>query len=233
LFENKLPNPDAMKKVFLLVLLLAFTIGLKAQLFDNKWDFGMAAGSYGTTNIQGTGFLPELYFNRYVSSRFDLMLKGNMGVFNSRLINKLDFAAPFLNLKFKLSNEHNKLRPYLYAGPGFLADNNKSGLNYNIGLGTKYRISSGIALYFDCGYISGINIPDQGRKVKDNFWKATIGIEFSFKKKHETDGDGLPDKKDKCPDTPPGVPVDENGCPLDTDGDGIVDYLDNCPKMQD
>lgn len=169
-------------------------------------------------------------FNRYVSSRFDLMLKGNMGVFNSRLINKLDFAAPFLNFKFKLLNEHNKLRPYLYAGPGFLADNKKSGLNYNIGLGTKYRINSGIALYFDCGYISGINIHDQGGKVKDNFWKATIGIEFSFKKKYQTDGDGLPDRIDKCPDTPPGVPVDENGCPLDTDGDGIVDYLDNCPK---
>src|SRR5690606_3336495 len=31
---------------------------------------------------------------------------------------------------------------------------------------------------------------------------------------------------DKCPDTPAGVPVDSHGCPLDTDGDGVPDYKD-------
>ena len=30
----------------------------------------------------------------------------------------------------------------------------------------------------------------------------------------DSDGDGIPDDLDKCPDTPPGVKVDENGCPL-------------------
>ncbi len=44
------------------------------------------------------------------------------------------------------------------------------------------------------------------------------------------DGDGVPDYLDKCPDTPAGVKVDENGCPLDGDGDGVPDYLDKCPN---
>jgi len=38
-------------------------------------------------------------------------------------------------------------------------------------------------------------------------------------------------KKDKCPDTPPGVVVDSKGCPVDTDGDGVADYLDKCPQQ--
>ena len=45
----------------------------------------------------------------------------------------------------------------------------------------------------------------------------------------DTDGDGVTDHKDQCPETPKGVEVDERGCPLDTDGDGVLDYLDECP----
>ena len=43
----------------------------------------------------------------------------------------------------------------------------------------------------------------------------------------DTDGDGVPDYLDECPDTPKGVEVDEHGCPPDTDGDGVPDY--DCP----
>lgn len=43
------------------------------------------------------------------------------------------------------------------------------------------------------------------------------------------DGDGVPDRLDKCPDTPSGARVDANGCELDSDGDGVVDSKDQCP----
>jgi hypothetical protein len=46
----------------------------------------------------------------------------------------------------------------------------------------------------------------------------------------DSDGDGVPDHLDKCPDTPRGVAVDSVGCPLDSDGDGVPDYLDKCPN---
>lgn len=45
----------------------------------------------------------------------------------------------------------------------------------------------------------------------------------------DSDGDGVPDARDECPDTPAGVKVDDVGCPLDSDGDGVPDYLDKCP----
>ena len=39
----------------------------------------------------------------------------------------------------------------------------------------------------------------------------------------DTDGDGVFDCKDKCPNTSKGVPVGAKGCPRDTDGDGVPD----------
>jgi OOP family OmpA-OmpF porin len=46
----------------------------------------------------------------------------------------------------------------------------------------------------------------------------------------DSDGDGVTDDMDKCPDTPAGVKVDAKGCPLDSDGDGVADYMDQCPN---
>jgi OmpA-OmpF porin, OOP family len=45
----------------------------------------------------------------------------------------------------------------------------------------------------------------------------------------DSDNDGVPDSRDKCPGTPAGAPVDKDGCPLDSDMDGIMDFLDMCP----
>jgi len=42
----------------------------------------------------------------------------------------------------------------------------------------------------------------------------------------DTDNDRVLDFNDQCPSTPPGVPIDSTGCPLDSDHDGIPDYLD-------
>lgn len=46
----------------------------------------------------------------------------------------------------------------------------------------------------------------------------------------DTDQDGLPDYKDRCPLAP--GPVYNDGCPTDTDGDGILDIDDVCPKLR-
>ena len=46
----------------------------------------------------------------------------------------------------------------------------------------------------------------------------------------DSDGDGVPNYMDECPNTPAGAPVDAAGCPLDSDGDGVPDYMDNCPN---
>jgi OOP family OmpA-OmpF porin len=47
--------------------------------------------------------------------------------------------------------------------------------------------------------------------------------------RRDSDGDGVRDRDDDCPDTPRGAIVDERGCPTDSDGDGVWDGIDRCP----
>jgi outer membrane protein OmpA-like peptidoglycan-associated protein len=221
-----------MKKVLLLSLILAFAVTVNAQTIDKKWGIGTGLGAYGTLNNGGIGLMPELYLSRYLSPKFDLMLKGDIGLFNSKLINNLDLANAFINLRYKLSDESKNLRPYLYAGPGLLADNATSGLNFDLGFGGKYYIKPNTAFYMEVGYINGIESTSKGVTGRENLWKLVVGTEFDFGKTKDSDMDGVSDKKDKCPDTPAGVAVDANGCPVDTDGDGVADYLDDCPTVK-
>jgi hypothetical protein len=49
----------------------------------------------------------------------------------------------------------------------------------------------------------------------------------------DSDHDGVPDDRDQCPNTPPGVTVDEHGCSADqrdSDHDGVPDSRDECPN---
>lgn len=218
-----------MKKTILLLIIVAVAATVNGQTSDKKWGLGAGLGAYGTLKDGGMGFMPELYLSRYLSPKLDLMLKTDMGLYRSDLISNLDLVNPFLDLRLKLSKETKNFRPFLYAGPGFLADNSEKALNFNAGLGAKYYFNPSTALYFDAGYINGIKIMRGVNEVKDNFLKATLGLEFDFGKVNDADMDGVSDKKDKCPNTPAGVAVDENGCPLDSDGDGVADYIDDCP----
>ena len=70
-------------------------------------------------------------------------------------------------------------------------------------------------------------------KNPDYFMQNSIGLYISFGKtiEKDSDGDGVFDKEDMCPNTPANVPVDINGCPLDTDKDGVLDYEDECPTV--
>ena len=48
----------------------------------------------------------------------------------------------------------------------------------------------------------------------------------------DSDGDGVFDPYDTCPDSDPELTVDENGCnlsQLDNDEDGVSNLLDECP----
>lgn len=126
---------------------------------------------------------------------------------------------------------------YALAGIGIeIFDNEKFGNEDspfgNYGFGVKYKISEDIALKADLRHLIET---DHG----DNTLLYTVGLAIPFGKKAapapvateepkpaepvaqptepDTDGDGVVDSKDKCPDTPKGDIVDENGCSLKVD----------------
>lgn len=83
----------------------------------------------------------------------------------------------------------------------------------------------------------GFNLGNKKRSVQPLWWVNPLDHAYNelSNPRHmeipapilpDSDGDGVTDQFDKCPDTPAGVPVDVNGCPLDTDGDGVPDYKD-------
>lgn len=80
-------------------------------------------------------------------------------------------------------------------------------------------------------------------KKPTNTWELTGGLSFFFGggpsydepeyvPPADSDGDGVPDDRDRCPNTPSGTRVDSFGCPvvMDSDGDGVPDDRDRCPN---
>lgn len=68
---------------------------------------------------------------------------------------------------------------------------------------------------------------NKARKQKEAIYKD---VKFSDLEKMDSDGDGVKDIDDLCQNTPKGVKVDKNGCPMDSDGDGVPDHLDKEPN---
>ncbi len=73
----------------------------------------------------------------------------------------------------------------------------------------------------------GVDTDGDGIYDKDDECPETPGLP-EFNGCPDTDGDGIPDHLDECPNTP--GTAEFNGCP-DTDGDGIPDHLDECPTV--
>ena len=106
-------------------------------------------------------------------------------------------------------------------------------LTINGDLGVRFMISKSLSLNANGGIIiaSKDHLDDiSSGSNSDLLYTATIGISYYFGRARDSDGDGVPDYMDDCPNTPAGVKVDATGCPLDSDGDGVPDYLDKCPN---
>jgi outer membrane protein OmpA-like peptidoglycan-associated protein len=230
-----------MKKITLFLLIFSIVIGNSiAQNADSKWGIGLGPGSYFNLNKGKVGGIAhEIYISRYLSPSFDLRVNSNGGYESGGI----DFQNTYLNLRYKLYNgylfkETSLVQPYIYGGGGMMWDNNAEGFAWNAGLGFKFRIGTNTALFIEGGYTNGIEgsragtVPDYRQvTAKDDMLKLTAIVEFELGKVKDEDIDGVSDKKDKCPGTPPGVAVDENGCPLDRDKDGVPDYKDDCPDQ--
>jgi OOP family OmpA-OmpF porin len=104
---------------------------------------------------------------------------------------------------------------------------------FNGDVGVRIMASKNMSLNLTGGVIVGKTDYLDDFKIgtsNDMLYTLNAGLSYYFNRVQDSDGDGVPDSKDMCPNTPLGVKVDEFGCPLDSDGDGVPDYLDKCPN---
>ena len=95
-------------------------------------------------------------------------------------------------------------------------------------LGWMFPLGEHMGLRLEARNLLWVPKNDVG-SAKLNYQVYGGALEFQLGgKAKDTDADGVPDKKDKCPATPVGAKVDATGCPMDTDGDGVFDGLDKC-----
>ncbi len=169
-----------------------------------------------------------------------------------------DMWANTLNLKVKFNNgwllkEEAKIAPFVIGGVGETRIHSESSrterhskqyhnLDLYYGAGINFRLSEKANLVLEAGIhnpmtdvYDGIDkgtVTYPGAATSDDeFLQYSLGFTYNLGKKKDADNDGISDRKDKCPDTPASVAVDEDGCPVDTDGDGVPDYQDSCPDV--
>ena len=137
--------------------------------------------------------------------------------------------------------------PFFVIGGGFIGVSSDAGVvgsesdpQLHVGIGSKFNISDSFQIRIDLR--DNITPVAEDAGLTNNFEAlASLGIRFGGEEEEivepppedpkDSDGDGLLDPDDKCPNEPEnknGV-QDEDGCPEpDTDGDGIVDPVDSC-----
>lgn len=133
----------------------------------------------------------------------------------------------------------NRLVPYVAAGLGAFdfdpeIGDSETEFSGNIGAGVKYFLNESVALRVDVRdvmtfpennllYTAGLTFYLGGKEKA-----AEPAAAETAEKRRDSDGDGVYDIHDQCPDTPSGVAVDNRGCAVDSDGDGVPDYRDDC-----
>lgn len=220
--------------------------------YGNQKYAGSSGNEY--SRFSNSDFMAGVSYSRYLSKTFDLGLAfsfARLDHYNSSYKGRPYFYMNELyngnaHLKAKLFSEDAPVRPYLLAGVGLnyndvLRGRNNANTrekfstpNIPVGAGIKFRLDENITFDFETTWnkvLGNFDHEDSG-SGNDAFMFHTIGFTYNFgPKPTDTDGDGVADYLDRCPDTPLGVRVDEFGCPLDSDGDGVPDYLDRCPTV--
>ena len=130
-----------------------------------------------------------------------------------------------------------KIEPFFAFGVG-RADidanqNDKAQSLINAGVGAKYWFRDNTAFRGDFRFFRTSDDSDMDSAFVLSFHHR-IGEPRAASKPMaaaplDSDGDGVMDDQDQCPQTPSQASVDGQGCAIDSDRDGVADYKDACP----
>jgi len=240
---------------FSFVLLFSFTI-CWSQSASHPWEFSLgltlvdlyptgdkenAIGEVGplfesffNANDHWNLGVPSVQLSRYIGSSFSLGLQGSLATIRN-IEGLSDTAYSFFSsdvfLDFSPLQQHS-IRPVLKLGYGLsqikqnsnipdpLLSKNTSKTVFG-GIGFDVMLSEEVSLGVETSYRNAFE------KYIPRHFQHNVVLHYAFGKK-DSDGDGIPDSKDECPDVP-GL-KEFNGCP-DTDGDKVPDKEDKCPDI--
>ena len=246
-----------MKHLSKLLLLSMVVLGIgsaNAQDENNPWAIGIGTNAvdfYPTGNGAplSNGMFDE-YFNtgdhwnilpsvsqltvgRYIGAGLVAEIDGSINQINDfgdRSVNDLSYYSVDGSINYSLRAMLNNgwFDPVVGVGGGYtwVGDQDSNDIEnfdaptLNGSLGINFWFTDNLALFVESKYKHAFE-PEMGQH-----FQHSAGIKFMFGGT-DTDGDGIYDKDDECPETP-GLP-EFNGCP-DSDGDGIPDKDDECPN---
>jgi outer membrane protein OmpA-like peptidoglycan-associated protein len=184
------------------------------KLFDGYFDFSHYNAAYAISDVR---------IGRYLGDKFSLV--GSLKLNKISQLGTMEVSQSFINtnldVKYAICKEGKAFQPYIFAGGGYTWLEKEDAGNLNTGLGLEYWFNDNLGLYVESAYHHTFDpnvLP---------YFQHGVGLAVKFGGV-DTDGDGIFDKNDACPDVK-GLP-EFNGCP-DADGDGIIDSKDACPDV--
>ena len=231
-------------KLAVIALFTLVTVGnVSAQDANNPWVVGFGVNVVDFYNGDAFGdqiddyvgsndwnILPSISrisADKYIDKGFSLQLAGSLNQIKTL---KTEDDSDFLYwafdaiVKYDLNNlvgDTSWFDPYVYLGGGYTSVDSEGEGMLNVGFGFNSWFNENLGLNFQTGTKVGFS-----DNVKSHYQTA-LGLVIKFGGT-DTDGDGVYDKFDACPDTA-GL-VEFNGCP-DADNDGVKDSDDACPNV--
>ncbi|MGB4774556.1 MAG: OmpA family protein [Daejeonella sp.] len=233
--------------------------GIGGEQFDRKsfqTDLAYSGALLGTVNVGSVNFLKRtnavnflvkagygIAGYSYTYTTADNTITNFKGTYgddkNKQYINE-QFIPVGVGLKFRISD---RLSFNLGYNMYFLDSDNLDGtyakgtskdkfsygyggLEFSLGSSTKPNLDwvNPVALMYDELKDPALRQDVEALKGRVSTIETTVNDLFK-----DSDGDGVADKLDKCPNTEADLKVDGSGCPLDVDADGIPDSKDSCP----
>jgi outer membrane protein OmpA-like peptidoglycan-associated protein len=231
--------------------MLAFLLVLgystaNAQDENNPWQISLGVNAvdfYPTGEDRPLGSFPNEFFNaedhwnilpsvssltvsKYLGDNFSFGATGSLNKiekFGEMSVNQLSYYAVdgIVTYNTKGLIDLGKFEPYLGVGGGYSWVDTVGAGTLNGSLGLNFMFNDNIGLTAQSTYKHSFE------DYLSKHLQHTLGVTFRFGGA-DTDGDGIYDKQDACPEVP-GL-EQFNGCP-DSDGDGIEDAKDDCPQL--
>ncbi len=234
-----------LSRLFIATLLLLSFSNANAQDENNPWAIGVGVNAVDFypvgENAPLGGYFDE-YFNvkdhynfipslssvsvsRYLSSGFSITAAGTINEIDKigdSSADDLSYYAVDGTIKYSFGSllGTSWIEPYLGVGGGYTWVDDIGAGTLNGTAGFNFWFTENVGLTVQSSYKHAFE------DYLAKHFQHTVGLALKFGGK-DTDGDGIYDKDDACPEVP-GLAA-FNGCP-DSDGDGIEDAKDDCPN---